>query len=653
MGKRHLLFLLAAGAVLRAAETEAPKAKADASATVTVTAEATPVELKKTPNPVRVLDAEAIRRSGARTLAELLERELPGQVSQGGGTGTAASPQLNGMRPQDAVVLLDGVRLTDASGLGVNLSDVALAGVVRVEVQRGPASVLYGSDAQGGVIALYTDSSVPKGYEGDWMLGVGTHGLGRLSLKDVYGWEGGALRFHFTGSREDAPTDADNRFRQASTYLGFSQQVAEDHIVGFTYRNTFQGVPIPYASAGLTFRAYDAARQDFGRTEQFVLNWRAAWGPSLSSELSLGRASQERHEPQYAGSGYDPYTSKRDQIDLALHWAPATAFGGSLLLQGIQEFARTPAYPTGIDKAAGRHLAAALELRWEPLDTLRLVGGVRHQKDRQDYESPTAPSPDTRNDQTTAKLGVNWLLPAGLRAYASGGSAFSNPLLFQVLYNTQNGGAPLTNEKSHFVQAGLGWERGPWHARLEAQRTKLDEAVLFDLSTYLYMNASRLRSQGLEGALGYRAESWGLEAFLRSQEVRDLNLPQDQQLQGGSVLRRPFTTAGLRGDLEIGAFRGDLAYSWQGPRYEYFGYDAAFNPVYGPSRVHFNDLNAAVTWAGTERFSLTLRGEHLLTRRTTREAWLAGETDFRNDAYQVFNFPAQPPTVSLELRYRY
>src|SRR5690242_12077912 len=129
----HFLVLGAAlGVPLRAAETaDQPKPKGTASATVTVTAEASPVDTAKTPNPVKVITLEAIRRSGARTLAELLQRELPGQVSQSGGPGTAADPQLGGTRPQDTLVLLDGIRLVDAAGLGVNLSEISLAGVVR------------------------------------------------------------------------------------------------------------------------------------------------------------------------------------------------------------------------------------------------------------------------------------------------------------------------------------------------------------------------------------------------------------------------------------------------------------------------------------------------------------------------------------------
>ncbi|MBS1785977.1 MAG: TonB-dependent receptor plug domain-containing protein, partial [Acidobacteria bacterium] len=120
MGASRIFSTLVAGAaclfLAAADDAGVPKPKAPASATVTVTAESSPVEVAKTPNPVTVITAEEIRLSGARDLAELLQRELPGQAVRSGGPGGIADPMLGGTRPQDTLVLLDGVRLVDAAG---------------------------------------------------------------------------------------------------------------------------------------------------------------------------------------------------------------------------------------------------------------------------------------------------------------------------------------------------------------------------------------------------------------------------------------------------------------------------------------------------------------------------------------------------------
>jgi outer membrane cobalamin receptor len=646
----HLVLGAGLGLSLRASEAlDQPKAKGSASATVTVTAEASPVDMAKTPNAVRVITREEIQRSGARTLAELLQRELPGQVSQTGGPGTAADPQLGGTRPQDTLVLLDGIRLVDAAGLGANLSEVSLAGVVRVEIQRGPVSGLYGSDAQGGVIALYTDAAAEAGLHGDWSLGLGTNGLGRLSGFDSLGWGSGNARLALSGGRQDAPTEADHRFREGSAFLGLSQALGDDHTFSLIYRAGFLGIPIPYRSANLgTPFLYDAARQDTARSQQAIATLRSGWGADWGTEITLGYAEQTREEPNDFGASPSSYryTSYGSQANALLRWSPSGPLSGSFLLQGVQE----RAIDDFGDHGEGRHLGAALELAWEPFDALRLVGSVREQRDRQAFLFASDAALETANSQTTGKLGATWQLGGGFRAYASGGSAFSNPLLYAVLYNTQYAGPQLGNEQSHFLQAGLGFDRGPWHARLDAWRTKLDHAVIFDLNQYLYTNAGDLRFQGVEGALDYRAEAWSLGAWARSQEARDLTQPEAQQLSAGSVLRRPFLAFGLKGDATWGPFRGDLNWSWQGPRYEYFG---GFPALYAPGRVHYNDLGASLAWTVREGMSLTLRGENLLQPKLTAAEWIARRTDFQNDAYQVYNFPAAPPTVSLEFRIRH
>ncbi|MBS1766668.1 MAG: TonB-dependent receptor [Acidobacteria bacterium] len=652
----HLVLGTGLGLSLHAADAaDLPKPKGAASATVTVTAEASQVDTVKSPNPVKVITQEEIQRSGARTLAELLQRELPGQVSQSGGSGTEASPQLGGTRPQDTLVLLDGIRLVDASGLGTNLSEISLAGVVRVEIQRGPVSGLYGSDAQGGVIALYTDAPTEAGHHGDWSLGLGTHGLARLGGTDSIGWGSGGARLALNGGRQDAPTEADNRFREGSVFLGLNQAIGDSQAFSLAYRSSFSGTPIPYESASLDHPfTYDAARQDTARSQQVIGAVRSGWGADWGTELSLGYAEQTREEPNDFGpspSSYR-YRSYGSQANALLHWTPSGPLSGSLLLQGVQERAKDDFGDLG----NGRHLGAALELAWEPFDALRLVGSARAQRDHQALLDASGASKETANSQTTGKLGATWQMGGGFRVYASGGSAFSNPLLYAVLYNAGPfvNGPQLHNEQSHSLQAGFGFDQGPWHARLDAWRTKMDEAVIFDLSDYTYKNHGQLLFQGVEGAVDYTPGAWSLGAWARSQEARDLKLQGDQQLSGGGVLRRPFFAFGLKGEATWGAFRGDLSWSWQGSRYEYFGYDATFtNAVYGPSRVHYNDLGGSLAWTIRDGMSLTLRGENLLQPRITAADWLARRTDFQNDAYQVYNFPANPPTVSLEFRIRY
>jgi outer membrane cobalamin receptor len=272
---------------------------------------------------------------------------------------------------------------------------------------------------------------------------------------------------------------------------------------------------------------------------------------------------------------------------------------------------------------------------------------------------PTAQSGTVESSltQTTGKLGLNWALPRGFRAYASAGNGFSNPLLYQSLFNANYGGEALANEKSRTAQAGLTYASGPWKAGLEVSRTLFSNLVYYDPSggipipawggfpSGIYRNGSQIRIQSAELKAGYETAAWGLDGFYRNQEARDLQAASGQQLSSSAVVNRPFQTLGANAYRVLGQVRLEASWSWIGPRYQYSlpsGY-----------RQHFNDLGVSAAWAARENLTLVLRGEHLLQPNTTVDQWLAQARDFQNDAEQVFGYPAQPPTVTLEVRYRF
>ena len=658
MGTTRISLILALGATFLAAAPEGaalipPSAPSQAEATVTVSAEAVPVPVVKTPNPVRVLDKAAIEASGAHTLGELLGDLFPGQVLAAGGVGTASSLFLGGSRNQDVIVTLDGIRLTDSAGVGgVNVATLGLAGIDRVEVQLGPCSSTFGSDAMGGVVAMSSAAGARNGLSGEAKAAIGTLGIRAGSLTTAYGWGSGWVRASLQASQEDQATPTDNPFRNDGVFLGLGQQVGEDTLLGFSYRDSYSATPIPWVDPSSTPRVYDPARQDQDRNQQIIGTLRSALSPAWLLDLSVGQALELRQEPNAEAPGSQPYNSRRDQAVGHLAWTPAANAGLSLGVDAYQEFANVPDWVAGQDYADGHHLGTFLEGNWEPRTWVRLTGSVREQWDRERFVFAPgyASVPDTSSRKTTWKAGANVLLGGGFRVYASGGSGFSVPVLYSVLYNAMNGGSNLQNEQSTFSRVGASWERGPWSARLEASRTDFSNLVYFDLDSYLYANGSQIRTQGLEGALTYKTARWGAEGFWRNQEAREMDVPPAQQLTAAAVLRRPFNTLGAKVWEVLGAWRLDGSWTWSGPRYEDFG---GYPAVIGASKTHFDDLSLGATWAYSAALSFSLKGEHLLQPRLTVADWLNHTTDNQSDAYQIFGFPAQPPTWTVEARYRF
>ena len=656
MAATRLFFILVLGTRLVAEPTapaDRPQPKADAAATVTVTAESAPVDLVKTPNPVKVLDGETIRRSGAKTLGELLAQVFPGQIQAYGGPGTVASLYLGGTRARDVVVLLDGIRITDAAGLNADFGTFGLEGIERVEVLSGPASTRYGSDTHGGVVALYSAGPAKQGLSGEALLGIGTRGVRQGQLSPAFGWGNGWARLDLRAGREDQSTETANPFRSTGAALNLGQQIGPDGVATLTYRNHFQGTPIPYDGGYPPpdyefMKVYSPDRESTLRNEQLIGSYRQGFGDALLAEFSAGQSLQDRVEPGF-GSSPDRYHSQRNQGVATLAWTSFTGVRFSGMLDANDETATTP----GGDRAEGKHLALAVEGAFALTESVRITAGLRNQKDRIAYRFGDGSAvPERSSSATVGKLGINWLVMPSARLYVSYGTSYNTPDLFSLTHNLSNGFGDLRNEKSETFQVGGAVEQGPWSAKLEASRTSYD-AVIFYVPLpgfrYRYDNGTNLRVQGVEGSVAFKQSGRMIEAFARSQEARNQSQPQDSQLTTGGAIGRPFFTGGLRSSAAIEDWDLFARWAWVGSSYQYFD---DLGGVSG-ARTHFNDLALGATRKLTPRLSLEARGEHLLQPRWTQADWLSGKRFRENDAYLVPTFPAPGPTLTVALRYRY
>jgi hemoglobin/transferrin/lactoferrin receptor protein len=124
---------------------------------VTVTATRTKRDTFETPNPVSVINRENIEEKAANNVTELLV-DVPGLDVNGIGANQSR-PVIRGVRGTRILLMEDGIRMNNSrvsQDFGEIPALVDIAEVDRVEVVRGPASVLYGSDAIGGVVNIIT-----------------------------------------------------------------------------------------------------------------------------------------------------------------------------------------------------------------------------------------------------------------------------------------------------------------------------------------------------------------------------------------------------------------------------------------------------------------------------------------------------------------
>lgn len=147
---------------------------------VIVTPTRMPQALDKTIAATTVLNEQDIRDSGASDAPTLL-RSLAGiEVAQSGGLGKQSSTFMRGTNSSHVLVLLDGVRINSATSGTTALEHIMLDSIERIEVVRGNVSSLYGSEAIGGVVQLFTKRGRGKpAFSAS--AGLGSHGTQRLA----------------------------------------------------------------------------------------------------------------------------------------------------------------------------------------------------------------------------------------------------------------------------------------------------------------------------------------------------------------------------------------------------------------------------------------------------------------------------------------
>ncbi len=105
---------------------------------------------------VVVIDADAIRNTSADSIEDLIRRSAGMQVVRNGGPGQTSGFFIRGASTNSTVVLIDGVRVGSATLGQAEFEALSLAQIERIEILRGPASSLYGADAVGGVVQIFT-----------------------------------------------------------------------------------------------------------------------------------------------------------------------------------------------------------------------------------------------------------------------------------------------------------------------------------------------------------------------------------------------------------------------------------------------------------------------------------------------------------------
>ena len=152
---------------------------------IVVSASKIPLEKKETAKPVQIIDHDQIQRSEGKDLAQLLH-EQSGIIINGAFSNPGKNKDvfIRGASGQYTLILIDGIPITDAAGIGgaFDLRLLPLQQVERIEILKGSQSTLYGSDAIAGVINIITRSPKDGAVSVEGALSAGSLNTSQASL---------------------------------------------------------------------------------------------------------------------------------------------------------------------------------------------------------------------------------------------------------------------------------------------------------------------------------------------------------------------------------------------------------------------------------------------------------------------------------------
>ena len=510
--------------------------------TIVVTATRTAQPLSRIGQSVTVIDADTIRTRQTTVVSDLL-RTVPGvTVTRNGGVGGTTSVFIRGAESAQTVALIDGVKLNDPStpGGGFDFANLLVGNIARIEVLRGPSSILWGSQAIGGVINLITvtpadrlaiDVRAEAGYRGTRQLvGNLSDHIGPLSVSAGGGWFTTKGISAFSEARGARERDGyDNYGATVKLNLTLSDTVSID-ARGYLSagRAGFDGYAPP------TYAFGDTA--DYGRTRDLVgytgINV-ALFGGRLRNRLGL--AVTDTRRTTYAPGGFTPVTYRGSARNQRIDYQGVVAIAeGSEVTFGVEhEASRFDAVSYGSPGAGRARIDSVYgQVTLTPVMGLTLTGGIRYD-DHDRFGGAT----------TRAASGVYSPNGGATQLRASYSEGFKAPALYQLLGDYGN--TRLQPERAHGYDVGV--TQRALAGRLEASATwfRRDSRDLIDFiscATPLtgicaarpygtYANVTRARAQGVEVTLALRpVDPLRFQLNYTHLDARNLSVPGNLQL---------------------------------------------------------------------------------------------------------------------------
>lgn len=514
---------------------------------VVITATRTETRTDELVSDVVVVTRAQIEQSTARTLPEILARSAGLQISSNGGLGKSSNIYIRGTEARHTILLIDGVRFGSATTGTPTWENIPLGMIERIEVLKGPASALYGSDGAGGVVQIFTRNGT-QGFFPTAALTLGSNAYSQLSA----GFSGGTSEVSYALG---AQRTRDGGFSATNSKVPFGSFNPDDD--GFKQDAFNASLSYKFAPGW----AADAKLMHANGLSQFDdgpgnADTRGSLGTSLvavglegkitkiwKSRLSYAQ-SQDKSTQLASSSAFTVVPSNFDTKQTQLSWKNdidtplgIAVFGLEQIKQDIDSTTKYTVNTRTINSVFGGINGAFGAHSWQ--------ANLRSDRNSQ------------FGSNTTGFVGYGFAFTPQWRANFSHGTSFVAPS-FNQLYFPNFGNVNLQPEKGRSTEMGLAYS----HAGHSVKLTRFDNKIRgFITSNTLAANIPQAKIEGW--TLGYDGQvgPWALRASYDDLDPRNeltgKFLPRRNRTQANAGLDYTAATWKLGGQLISAGSRFD------------------------------------------------------------------------------------------------